>query len=652
MMRGVLVVLLALFVAASGSRAAEHAQPAPADGKCSVGYGDGWTPAEKFAWDRICRGEVADFNIPAYGGDLDPATSALPESRVLTSRFLETILLKDEYRHALTHHGVRIRGARFKDKVDLENAELEHELWLDRSLFENGADLSGMRSTERVTFDGSRVNGLLNMSEAQIGKDLAMRAMERRWLGLEVQQVTPTVAEELGLEKVEGVEIGGAKEGNPARTSQLHRNDVIIRYGTKDIKKLRDLMLAVAESEPNGSVPIVVWRDRHEVQVTVHVGKGPERLIAGGAEFDEIRLSNARVEGLLFLAGAKVTRALDMEKIRVDGNLIMRECPELPAIQLLGGHIAGQLILDGSTINDRLDMDEIEVGETIFLSRGADFAGKIVLVFAKVGDSLELVDGTFHDDVDLTGTQIGGELRAGVKGHRPSWPGKGKRKPILLLRNARVDAVQDVEDAWPDALDLTGFTYRSLGGLQALAGEAMADRPAKWFEDWLAKQVRYSPQPYQQLAAVLRSEGRPETADDILYAGREKEREHSSGLHWLWLSTLWLVIGYGFHVWRAVIWAVILLLLGTFVHWTTTEARKKGLWRSFLYTFKMTPDGWRYGFRSSIMYSFEMLLPLVRLRGQTREYRASWQHVYFHLHNLIGLALAAFLAAGLSGLTK
>jgi len=52
------------------------------------------------------------------------------------------------------------------------------------------------------------------------------------------------------------------------------------------------------------------------------------------------------------------------------------------------------------------------------------------------------------------------------------------------------------------------------------------------------------------------------------------------------------------------------------------------------------------------MYSFEMLLPLVRLRGQTREYRASWQHVYFHLHNLIGLALAAFLAAGLSGLTK
>ena len=53
-----------------------------------------------------------------------------------------------------------------------------------------------------------------------------------------------------------------------------------------------------------------------------------------------------------------------------------------------------------------------------------------------------------------------------------------------------------------------------------------------------------------------------------------------------------------------------------------------------------------------LLYSFEMLLPVIRFRGQTRDFPFGWQDVYFHIHGLLGLALAAFLGAGLAGFTK
>jgi hypothetical protein len=53
----------------------------------------------------------------------------------------------------------------------------------------------------------------------------------------------------------------------------------------------------------------------------------------------------------------------------------------------------------------------------------------------------------------------------------------------------------------------------------------MAVRPAAWFVQWLVKDRTIAPQPWHQLADVLRSSGRPEIADAVLYAGKERERQ-------------------------------------------------------------------------------------------------------------------------------
>src|SRR5262249_61045030 len=63
-----------------------HADPppqTPTPAKCRSLIDKRWTPAERFAWTRICVGEEADFNKdPQFGGTLDPKRpEGLPDNR-------------------------------------------------------------------------------------------------------------------------------------------------------------------------------------------------------------------------------------------------------------------------------------------------------------------------------------------------------------------------------------------------------------------------------------------------------------------------------------------------------------------------------------------------------------------------------------------
>ena len=180
MLRNILWVgLMASVLLAFGARADEPARRVPTDGQCPVAADERWTPQEKFVWGRVCIGQIADFNAaPEYGGDLDAKRpEGLPDNRVLTSAFIETILLSEKYRRALTRNGVRIAGARFTEMLDLAHAEIAHQLWFDHSLLEKGADFRDVRSPHRIFIDRSRVPDPA-MQDARIDGDLTMRRSE------------------------------------------------------------------------------------------------------------------------------------------------------------------------------------------------------------------------------------------------------------------------------------------------------------------------------------------------------------------------------------------------------------------------------------------------------------------------------------------
>ena len=272
-------------IAACSSALAENGQrPTPSRETCPRADG-AWTAQEKLVWTRSCSGKPADFNKePGFGGKLDPkAPEGLPESRVLRPEFLRAILLDDKYRRALTPRGVRISGARFKETVDLEDAALMHELWIDESLFESGVNFEGLVSTASVTFDGSKISGPLNLLDARIGRNLYIRKSE---LTGEVLLANSSVASNLdiGGTKLSGtLWLDGARIGGHVRLNAKAQFDAIHMAGSQ-----LKAQLNLQDSKITGLL------DLEALQVDGYV-------LMDGANLNEVTLDNARLGGLMAL---------------------------------------------------------------------------------------------------------------------------------------------------------------------------------------------------------------------------------------------------------------------------------------------------------------------------------------------------------------
>jgi hypothetical protein len=288
------VFLMLLFGLSLRARGEDAAHPVPGNAKCSVAAEKGWTPQEKLVWNRVCIGAIADLNSePGYGGDLDPTRpGGLPKNRILRSTFLETILVGNKYRHALTRFGVRINGARFTETIDLSGADLAHDLILFRSLFERGANLVRLKSTHTIALHASKVIGTLEMDSIEIDQHLFIDEAE------------------CGNVMLRGAHVG--------RQIDLRGSKVT------GILEMRSLQV------------------------------GHDLLMRDKAEFGLVLLRGAHVGGLIDLrGGSKVTGTLIMDLLRVDQGLLMYK-GEFGNVRLLGAHVGGEIALIGSKVTGKL----------------------------------------------------------------------------------------------------------------------------------------------------------------------------------------------------------------------------------------------------------------------------------------------------------
>jgi hypothetical protein len=254
----------------------------------------------------------------------------------------------------------------------------------------------------------------------------------------------------------------------------------------------------------------------------------------------------------------------------------------------------------------------LEVEQEVFM-RDAKFDGEIACAFARIKGGLITTRARFKKNVDLSEAEIGGRLRL----DSVQW----SDGTTLVLRNAKVGIIPALADNWAPKLELDGLTYRSIGA-------------ADQFQNWFDRLDRHLPQPYNQLASIVESQGNGTLATAIRYSGRERERNEATGIEWVWLTTLKWVIGYGYYPQRAIFWAIGLVLMGAIV-------------------LRVSREGPRNEMPYGLAYSFDTLLPIIKLRD--RHYQIdlkTWARYYFYGHKIMGYVLAAFLAAGLSGLTK
>ena len=98
----------------------------------------------------------------------------------------------------------------------------------------------------------------------------------RGWLGVKIQQVTPDIAESLGLKEASGAMVAAVDDNGPAAAAKLHTGDIILKFDGQDVKEMRTLPRIVAETAINKQVPVTVWRDGKEATLQVKIGELPD----------------------------------------------------------------------------------------------------------------------------------------------------------------------------------------------------------------------------------------------------------------------------------------------------------------------------------------------------------------------------------------
>ena len=115
-----------------------------------------------------------------------------------------------------------------------------------------------------------------NLAKNVVAQLRSFGRAKRGWLGVRIQQVTPEIAESVGLKDASGAMIAGVNEGGPASKGQLRPGDIVLKFNGAIIKEMRNLPRVVAETEIGKAVPVVIWRDGGEQTLQVMVSEMPD----------------------------------------------------------------------------------------------------------------------------------------------------------------------------------------------------------------------------------------------------------------------------------------------------------------------------------------------------------------------------------------
>ncbi|MDO5705148.1 MAG: DegQ family serine endoprotease [Paracoccus sp. (in: a-proteobacteria)] len=105
----------------------------------------------------------------------------------------------------------------------------------------------------------------------------------RGWLGVKIQDVTPDMAEALGLATQNGAMVTDVPDG-PAKDAGMQAGDVITSFGDGEVKDTRELVRRVADAPAGEAVEVVVQREGSPVTLSVTLGR--RELAEGTASGD------------------------------------------------------------------------------------------------------------------------------------------------------------------------------------------------------------------------------------------------------------------------------------------------------------------------------------------------------------------------------
>ncbi|WP_168794690.1 hypothetical protein [Paraburkholderia aromaticivorans] len=534
---------------------------------------------------------------------------------------LSTILTRKPFVDILAQTGIRVNGAVVIGDLNLSDRTIAPSVFLNNCMF-NG----------RIELNDSRLLGTISLSGSQIREIFQARRA-----------------------KIDGSLILGSDDKDDAHAANAPKN--IVNIGGIEASFL----------DIGGNLTIV-----------------------GANINNRIYIPYSRIKGMLDIESVKSTE-LNAPATEVDGqfgiiestfslsNTASNECTNcLPTTAYTEGPRAQQEHL--ATIN----LFQLRAGHGLLVNRSA-VADSIMLESASIQETLS-ISGTSLRSLDLAGASINGEFSFGYNKYAfkasqmiTTWQGNSQ----LDFSNAKISYIRAPQnnEYWPKRISFSGVSIDGFHGDYLMpppckkdnqncalphtdyslfskidaavchfihllchknfdANNWESESPEIFFPDWLGRATKddFSPQSYREVTSMLEAQNEHDAAVEVGYAGKTKELEQvcsSDDIFQCWVMRLseW-TIGFGYFTGRAIVVTGLFVVVGALVFRTTAEAA-------------------RFHFKWGLAYSFDMFLPIIRLREM--HYKIDIHgpvRYYFYFHKLTGWILGSFIIAGLSGITK
>ncbi|HEV7370868.1 DegQ family serine endoprotease [Arenibaculum sp.] len=140
----------------------------------------------------------------------------------------------------------------------------------------------------------------------------------RGYLGVQIQPITPEIAEAVGLDEPRGALVADVVPGSPAAEAGIEPGDVILEYAGDDVAEPRLLSRAVAATEVGTEREVVVLRDGERQTLDVEIARLQSETEMAAAE-DAPAQENG-VEGPLGLELSELTPELRRQYGIEDGT--------------------------------------------------------------------------------------------------------------------------------------------------------------------------------------------------------------------------------------------------------------------------------------------------------------------------------------------
>ncbi|ENO84637.1 Do family serine endopeptidase [Thauera linaloolentis] len=146
------------------------------------------------------------------------------------------------------------------------------------ALVDSAGNLVGINTAIYSRSGGSLGIGFaipVSIARSVLEQIVATGEVTRGWVGVEIQDITPELAESFGLRDTRGALIAGVLRASPADRAGIRPGDVLIAVDGTDVHNPRAMLDTVAALPPGHSASFRVLRGDKEMELNVEVGRRP-----------------------------------------------------------------------------------------------------------------------------------------------------------------------------------------------------------------------------------------------------------------------------------------------------------------------------------------------------------------------------------------